>query len=80
MKHDHSRDFLNGKTVEQAITEGRIFSKEELRKLLKSEVVMIYRSIFHNSPHCHSDEAVLWEEIFEAIVTRVPQKIDLGWD
>ena len=59
---------------------GQKYSREYLRRLGKYEVVKIYRSIFNDSPHCHSDEPELWESIYDAILTGIPQKIDPDWD
>ena len=58
----------------------RKYSREYLRSIGKYEVVKIYRSMFNDSPHCHSDEPELWESIYDAILTGTPQKIDPRWD
>ena len=41
---------------------------------------MLYKSIFNDSPHCHSGEPELMEMVYTAILTGVPQKIDPTWD
>ena len=58
----------------------KALSRDHLRNLSRYEVVKIYRSMFKDSPHCHSDEPELWEEIYDAILTGIPQKMDPTWD
>ena len=58
----------------------KVFSRNYLRSISKYEVVKIYRSIFNESPHCHSDEPALWESVYDAILSGIPQKIDPAWD
>ena len=58
----------------------KMLSRDYLRSISKYEVVRIYRSIFKDSPHCHSDEPELWETIYDAILSKTPQKINPSWD